>query len=342
MKPPPKTACGLIPQAVGGGALPLPSAKCKIHYRFPLPSRETLVALLSLGGAEEPYLTAVADGYAPREFALDATWLWKLRDSYYSLAFHAVMTYIGHGKEVPPSQIAVLLLESITPENRFDRNLERSLNEVRWVTCPCAAGSFLWPSSIPEEVPSKELLNVMRLYVLQTLWIANPMLLACDFGACLDAFNDENLARLQEMIAVSDIPEKSHFMQGAPELSDEVRRLLGLLRGGPQSCRELVAAMGMKRGLFLKKALTPAEAHGLIEKTEPGSSPKQKYRLTDAGGGVGGKPGSKDGRDRKRYNRPQRTRKTGYSSSERHSAAGADHFSRGRMRPRAAGAIPSM
>ena len=124
---------------------------------------------------------------------------------------------------------------------------------------------------------------MLRLRVLHMIWIANPALLAYDFGACLDYFSDENLAQIQKVVATSGIPERSHFVEAAPDLSAEINRLLGLLRDEPKPCRELVAAMGLKRGLLLKKALIPAEAQGLIEKTERGSSPRQKYRLTEAG-----------------------------------------------------------
>ncbi len=90
------------------------------------------------------------------------------------------------------------------------------------------------------------------------------------------------------------IHDKMHLLLPAPtmdssETAEHIESKFDWLRhlaGGQQySCKELMEKTGEKnRKSFAKDFLTPALDNGFVEKTETNpNSPKQKYRLTDAG-----------------------------------------------------------
>ena len=64
----------------------LPSNSCAECYEFPMPNIETLKAILRGHGCSTPFVEAVAEGYAPREFRIGMTGFWKVRDAFYRMA----------------------------------------------------------------------------------------------------------------------------------------------------------------------------------------------------------------------------------------------------------------
>ena len=80
-------------------------------------------------------------------------------------------------------------------------------------------------------------------------------------------------------------PSRQNYSQsiGAPAPMDaKVQQLLDLLQDKPLSRTELQEALGVKRGVLLKRYLHPAMSRGLVVATEKGSSPNQRYKLAVA------------------------------------------------------------
>ena len=74
--------------------------------------------------------------------------------------------------------------------------------------------------------------------------------------------------------------------QVAIQVSDQVTKLLMVLKGGAAGAGELMKKIGLShRPTFRKNYLEPALREGFIERTQPDSpqSPTQRYRLTDKG-----------------------------------------------------------
>ena len=74
--------------------------------------------------------------------------------------------------------------------------------------------------------------------------------------------------------------------QVGDQVSDQVARLLAVLRSGPKTAVELMAALGLAhRPTFRKNYLRPALAAGLVEMTRPESptAKNQQYRLAVRG-----------------------------------------------------------
>ncbi len=79
------------------------------------------------------------------------------------------------------------------------------------------------------------------------------------------------------------ITQPSSTLQEQPaRINADIQRLLKDLQNGPRPRRELEAALRVKRSVLLKRFLVPALKMGLIEKTEQGSSPNQRYKLVPA------------------------------------------------------------
>ena len=74
--------------------------------------------------------------------------------------------------------------------------------------------------------------------------------------------------------------------QVGDQVGDQVARLLVVLRTGPKTATELMAALGLShRPTFRKNYMRPALAAGFVEMTHPESptAKNQKYRLTARG-----------------------------------------------------------
>ena len=74
--------------------------------------------------------------------------------------------------------------------------------------------------------------------------------------------------------------------QAADQVTDQVARLLELLREGPRSAAQLLAKLGLSHRPTLRaNYLRPALALGLVEMTRPESptAKNQAYRLTARG-----------------------------------------------------------
>lgn len=74
--------------------------------------------------------------------------------------------------------------------------------------------------------------------------------------------------------------------QATDPASDQVKRLVEVLRGGAASAADLMQRLGLShRPTFRRHYLEPALAAGLIERTQPDSprSPTQRYRLSARG-----------------------------------------------------------
>lgn len=74
--------------------------------------------------------------------------------------------------------------------------------------------------------------------------------------------------------------------QAADQVTDQVARLLNLLRDGPHTAAQLLAGLGLSHRPTLRaNYLRPALALGLVEMTRPESptAKNQAYRLTARG-----------------------------------------------------------
>ncbi len=269
-----------------------PSVMCMVGAEKPMPNIETLKTILRLYGCPEQIIDVIADGFAPREFCLSLTRFWMVRDAFYHLAAHSVHCFMGNALiRLPLQKIVSMILETMSPQDTFIHELSSAANSVRWMSYSCGAGFFTWPSFIPFCTMEKDLWTAIRLYVLYTIWCMNPALLPIDFSSGLSFFTDTELANIQSLADIiatlpppkPPIPSKPQEPSAtAPILDAELKRLLDVLKNGPKSATELKLALRVKRGILRKRYLVPGEKKGLIEKTAPGSSSKQRYRLVPA------------------------------------------------------------
>ena len=274
----------------------LPSASCTERYVFPTPNIETLKNILRWHGGFEPFIEAVAEGYAPREFQIGMTGVWKVRDVFYLLAAASAECFVK--KELPRLNIGSFLnmiVETTEPHNAFLHELCVAADSVGWEQCACSTGSFWWPTHIPACFMLRDLLTAIRLCVLHTIWSTNPeALLGVDFSAGLAIISIERCAIIQKLIndaiqsrlALPESKAKSNVATAveAPHtehiaLTADVQRILDVLRDGAKSRQELQERLGVGRTVLLKRFLVPARESGLVVTTKQGSSPNQRYRL---------------------------------------------------------------
>ena len=290
----------------------LPSDFCAERYEFPTPNVETLKNLLRWHGGSDPFVEAVAEGYAPREFQIGMTGFWKVRDTFFLLAAASAECFVK--KELPRlciGKFLTMIVDTTEPHNAFLHELSAAADSMVWEQCACSTGSFWWPTSIPSCTISRDLLTAIRLCVLHTIWSSNPeALIPVDFSAGLASFSNEEYAHIQKLIAdaiqarpallestaTSDAATNSDVGESA--LTADVHHLLDVLQDGPKSGRELQELLSVGRTVLLKRFLDPARESGLVMTTEQGSSPKQKYVLASSAVAAGGKqaqPGSETG-----------------------------------------------
>ena len=82
------------------------------------------------------------------------------------------------------------------------------------------------------------------------------------------------------------IPPSQASDQESDQVSDQVARLLAVLRKGPKTAAELMAAMGLShRPSFRRNYVRPAISAGLVSMTRPESptAKNQRYRITERG-----------------------------------------------------------
>ena len=274
----------------------LPSASCAERYLVPDPNTETLKMLLRLHGCPDFYVDTIAVGYAPREFQLGMTRFWMVRDAFYKLAAHSVHCFMGNASRYSLQQIVPMIIETINPQAPVILELVHAINTVGWLPYPCTAGTLLWPSGVPSCFLQQDLWTAIRLCVLYKIWSLNPaILLPVDFSAELMSFSDAELNNIRSLInkvmaLPPSMPSKPSALPtsvpstNAPGsvLDADLQRLLDILQNGAKSATELEVALNVKRGILRKRYLLPAEKKGLVEKTAPGSSSKQRYRLVPA------------------------------------------------------------
>ena len=274
----------------------LPSASCAERYLVPDPNTKTLKMLLRLHGCPDFYVDTIAVGYAPREFQLGMTRFWMVRDAFYKLAAHSVHCFMGNAPRYSLQQIVPLIIETMIPQNPFIIELVHAINSVGWRPYPCTAGTFMWPSGVPHCFLQQDLWTAIRLCVLYKIWSLNSaILLPVDFSAELMSFSDAELnnirSRINKVMALPpSMPSKPSALPtsvpstNAPGsvLDADLQRLLDILQNGSKSATELEVALNVKRGILRKRYLVPAKEKGLVEKTAPGSSSKQRYRLVPA------------------------------------------------------------
>ena len=279
-------------------------------YDAPDPNPETLKTILQFHGCPEHMVGLVANGYAPREFYFGLKPFWKVRDAFYRLAALSVHCFMGNASRLSLHQIVSMIVEKIDPQDPFIHELNYAVNEVTWDQYVCSEGVFFWPLSIPPVSGTycpwqQDLWTAIRLFVLYNIRCVNPVLLPVDFSSWLYSFTDTELVHVQSLIAdkitalpppkppmpQSIMPPKPSVFPSsvpqepsatAPNLDAELKRLLDALQNGPKSATELELALNVKRGVLRKRYLLPAEEKGLVEKTAPGSSSKQRYRLIPA------------------------------------------------------------
>ena len=287
----------------------LPSASCAERYVFPTPNVETLKTILKFHGCPEFYVDTIANGYAPREFQIEMTGFWKVRDAFYRLAEASAECF---ATKVPPrlstSPILNMIVESAIPGDPLLLDLEAAANSVMWTHRASSTGIFWWPTYIPACFMLRDLLTAIRLCVLHTVWSTNSeALLGVDFSAGLAIFSNETCASIQTLIANAiqsrpALPESTDKSDASTTaevihtehtaLTDEAQRLLDVLQDGPKSGRELQELLGVGRTVLLKRFLVPARESGLVVTTEQGSSPNQRYRLVSENETAGEKQAS--------------------------------------------------
>lgn len=252
--------------------------------------------LLRLHGCPDFYVDTIAVGYAPREFQLGMTRFWMVRDAFYKLAAHSVHCFMGNASRYFLQQIVPMIIETIDPQAPVILELVHAINTVGWQPYPCTAGTLLWPSGVPSCFLQQDLWTAIRLCVLYKIWSLNPaILLPVDFSAELMSFSDAELNNIRSLInkvmaLPPSMPSKPSALPtsvpstNAPGsvLDADLQRLLSILQNGAKSATELEVALNVKRGILRKRYLLPAEKKGLVEKTAPGSSSKQRYRLVPA------------------------------------------------------------
>lgn len=274
----------------------LPSDSCAERYVFPTPNIETLKAILRWHGGSDPFVAAVAEGYAPREFQIGMTGFWKVRDTFFRLAAVSVECFVR--KELPRlciGKFLTMIVDTIEPHNAFLHELSTAADSVVWEQCACSTGSFWWPTSIPSCTMSRDLLTTIRLCVLHTIWSSNPeAMFPIDFSSGLTNFSKESCALIHKLIADAIQPRpalpksaaksdaETTVEAGESALTAEVQRLLDVLQDGAKSRQELQELLGVGRSVLLNRFLDPARETGLVMTTKQGSSPKQKYMLASS------------------------------------------------------------
>ncbi len=267
----------------------------------------TLKAILRWHGCSDPFVDLIAEGYAPREFRLGMTELWKVRDTFFMLAKDAINRLNGR---ISLNVIDLnAIMTDITEDNPSNRLLFPEASSMMWNLRHSVAGSFMWPSFCPS-CATPAFWTSCRLFILNSIWRLHPALLAVDFSTGLADFSNEDCARIQKLIADAiqsrpALPESTARCDaeitveaGESALTTEVQRLLVILQDGPKSRQELQEVLEVGRTALLKRFLDPARESGLVMTTEQGSSPKQKYMLTSLAVAAGGKqaqPGSETG-----------------------------------------------
>jgi len=252
----------------------LPSASCAERYAFPTPNIETLKPILRWHGCAEPFIDLIAEGYAPREFQIGMTGVWKVRDTFYMLAKDAISRLNGR---IPINMIGLNDIMTSIAESNPDELIFPEAEDTRWMCRESKAGYFHWPSSYPSCM-TRDLATSCRLFILNSIWSLHPALLGVDFSAGLTNFSNEGFAHIQKQIADA-IQSRSPLPTVDNSLPEDVQRLLEVLQDGPKSRRELQEQLGVRRTALLRRYLAPAREAGLIDTTEQGSSPKQKYML---------------------------------------------------------------
>ena len=275
----PLVPCGK-PQGAGadGKADTLPFEKRTGRVGEPMPNVETLKTILRLYGCPEQLIAVIVDGFAPREFQLGMTRFWKIRDTFFMLAANAISRWNGKIplKEIGLNAIMTVIAEIIDP-NGF---LFPEALSVVWECRNSKAGYFMWPSYYPS-CATPELWTSCRLFILNSIWVLHPALLAIDFSRGLGTFSSEDYARIQKLVA--DAIQSRPALPGVDnDPTEEVQRLLDVLQDGEKSRQELQEKLGVGRTVLLKHFLAPAREAGLIVTTEHGSSPKQKYKLASS------------------------------------------------------------
>lgn len=267
----------------------------------------TLKAILRWHGCSDPFVDLIAEGYAPREFRLGMTELWKVRDTFFMLAKDAINRLNGR---ISLNVIDLnAIMTDITEDNPSNRLLFPEASSMMWNLRHSVAGSFMWPSFCPS-CATPAFWTSCRLFILNSIWRLHPALLAVDFSTGLADFSNEDCARIQKLIADA-IQARPALLEstarcdaeitveaGESALTTEVQRLLVILQDGPKSRQELQEVLEVGRTALLKRFLDPARESGLVMTTEQGSSPYQRYRLVSEDETEGGKqaqPGSKTG-----------------------------------------------
>ena len=281
----PLAPCGLSPQGADSKADPLPPVKGSVGTEEPIPHIKTLKSILRLYGCPEQLINVIADGYAPREFQLGMTRFWKVRDAFYSLAKGTMLRAEDiQSVELSLNAVMRMIAESIDPKSLAFPEA----GKVIWNIISIHDGdkdlvTFRFPQQMPLD-PSPSLITACRLFVLYSIWSAYPTLLFVDFSPVMEHIVDGGHGPISDLIiaaieaeAGAAMPESAVTDSPVPT---KVRLLLDVLLGGPMFRRELEQALHVKRGVLLKRFLGPAGEMGLIEMTEHGSSPNQRYKLT--------------------------------------------------------------
>ena len=283
----PLVPCGK-PQRAGADGMvdALPLVKCMARGE-PVPNLETLKTILRLHGCPEKRINVIADGVAPREFHLGMTRFWKIRDAFYSLANAAT----HRAEDIQSVDLSLNAVMSMIAENINPKSLSfQEAEKVGWNNISINDGdkalvAFWFPQRMPLD-PSTFLITACRLFVLYSIWTSYPALLPVDFSSAMEHITDGKHGPISDLIIAAieagAAAEPAMPVSTATDylVPTNVRLLLDILQGGPMFRRELEQALNVKRGVLLKRFLNPALEMGLIEMTEHGSSPNQRYRLT--------------------------------------------------------------
>lgn len=281
----PLAPCGLSPQGADAKADAMPSVKCMVGTEEPIPHIKTLKSILRLCGCPEQLINDIADGYAPREFQLGMTRFWKVRDAFYSLAKGTMLRAEDiQSVELSLNAVMSMIAESIDPKSMAFPEA----GKVVWNIISIHDGdrdlvTFRFPQQMPLD-PSPSLITACRLFVLYSIWTSYSALLPVDFSPAMEHIVDGDHGPISDLIIAAIEAEAGEAMPESAvtdsPVPTKVRLLLDVLQGGPMFRRELEQALHVKRGILLKRFLGPAGEMGLIEMTEHGSSPNQRYKLT--------------------------------------------------------------
>ena len=283
----PLVPCGK-PQGAGADGMvdALPLVKCMARGE-PVPNLETLKTILRLHGCPEKRINVIADGVAPREFHLGMTRFWKIRDAFYSLANAAT----HRAEDIQSVDLSLNAVMSMIAENINPKSLSfPEAEKVGWNNISINDGdkalvAFWFPQRMPLD-PSTFLITACRLFVLYSIWTSYPALLPVDFSSAMEHITDGKHGPISDLIIAAieagAAAEPAMPVSTATDylVPTNVRLLLDVLQGGPMFRRELEQVLHVRRGVLLKHFLGPAVEMGLIEMTEHGSSPNQRYKLT--------------------------------------------------------------